>query len=483
MLIRFLAIFVVMFAFVGVAKADVASDLELFWNSLSSGSNVTGASSFKGQAASYYTFGNARYRAQNRTTQLTTFSLPSVEAGCGGIDLIGGGFSVVSTDEVVMLARSIIQNAQGFAFELAIETVSPVIAETMKSLRALAQELNLNSINSCETAKGLVSSIWPKQEVIRDKVCAELGVSRGVFATYAESRHECGSTPKQKQTKDATAKPEEAKEPKEFVGPINIAWDVLRGADYQSADWLKNDVKLAEFMMSMIGTIIITDKPGGGEDIAYFRPLALIDPEDKKTWLNYIVFGDDANEINIYRCASSDTEKCLEVSSTPSSNDADKSIHHYVLTMLDGLVKKIRSNSSTETTAAERGFVNATRLPVYRFLNVYAAYSGDLVDIEMRVLAEILAIDLGLEWFEGIVREVDARARVSNMAGNDVFTQWKDNLDTLLEDIKNIKVENHHKYNRALGLVDRVSQLEEILGQNISRSIAHTSRRSSGTGQ
>ena len=58
----------------------------------------------------------------------------------------------------MQLSRAIAANAVGYAFDLALETLSPVIAETMKDLRARLQELNLNNINSCETAQGLIDS-------------------------------------------------------------------------------------------------------------------------------------------------------------------------------------------------------------------------------------------------------------------------------------------------------------------------------------
>ena len=89
-----------------------------------------------------------------RSESIATVSLPSYRAGCGGIDAFAGAFSFIDSDQMIAFARAVAQNAAGFAFELALETISPVIAETMSKLRALAQWVNNQNVNSCETAPG-----------------------------------------------------------------------------------------------------------------------------------------------------------------------------------------------------------------------------------------------------------------------------------------------------------------------------------------
>ena len=144
-------------AFAGVlacaprAEADVLSEMNRFWQGAAV--NTTGPTAFQGQASGHWTLGNLYLRSPVRSEQIATVSLPSFRSGCGGIDAFAGAFSFIDSDQLVAFARAIAQNAAGFAFELALETISPVIAETMSKLRALAQWANNRNVNSCETAQ------------------------------------------------------------------------------------------------------------------------------------------------------------------------------------------------------------------------------------------------------------------------------------------------------------------------------------------
>ena len=190
-----------------------------------------------------------------------------------------------------------------------------MISETMKNLRAQLQELNLNNINSCEAAKGIVSAVWPKQALARDKICAELGASKGIFTDYAASRHECGGAGGRQQA-NAAADPNEINT---FPDQINIAWALSRGKNFAAADWLKSDDELAEFVMTMTGTII-----KDGDDLKFYESQALLESENKKTYFHFITHGGTANEFDFYTC--DDKDKCLNITRTKKSSPK---INHY----------------------------------------------------------------------------------------------------------------------------------------------------------
>ena len=120
---------------VGPARADVLSEMTNFWRGAAV--NTTGPTAFQGQASGHWTLGNLYLRAPVRSEQIATVNLPSFRAGCGGIDAFAGAFSFIDSDQLIAFGRAVAQNAAGFAFELALETISPVIAETMAKLRAL----------------------------------------------------------------------------------------------------------------------------------------------------------------------------------------------------------------------------------------------------------------------------------------------------------------------------------------------------------
>jgi len=51
------------------------------------------------------------------------------------IDAFAGAFSFIDSDQLVAFARAVAQNAAGFAFELALETISPVAISRSVSRR------------------------------------------------------------------------------------------------------------------------------------------------------------------------------------------------------------------------------------------------------------------------------------------------------------------------------------------------------------
>ncbi|MDE0050453.1 MAG: conjugal transfer protein TraH, partial [Rhodospirillales bacterium] len=227
-------------------RADVLSEMQSFWQGTVS--NVTGPTAFDGQASGHWTLGNLYMRAPVRSEQIATVNLPNFRAGCGGIDAFAGAFSFIDSDQLVAFARSVAQNAAGFAFELALETVSPVIAETMSKLRALAQWVNGQNLNSCETAQALVGAAWSKNDRASAAICAAIGTSQGIFSDYAAAKHGCGADGKRNSTL-ASASGEIAEQ---VPVNVNYAWKAVRASSF-----LSGDTDLAEFAMSVTGTMIV----------------------------------------------------------------------------------------------------------------------------------------------------------------------------------------------------------------------------------
>ena len=249
-------------------EADVLSEMERFWQGAAV--NTTGPTAFEGQASGHWTLGNLYLRAPVQSERIGTISLPSFRAGCGGIDAFAGAFSFIDSDQFVAFARGIAQNATGFAFELALETISPVIAETMSKLRALAQWVNNQSINSCEMAQSLVGAAWSTNDRASAAICAAIGTSQGIFSDYAAARHGCGAGGQRYSTLAAATGELEDQAPVN----VNYAWEAVQGSTFLSADQA-----LGEFAMSITGTVIVTAPVTDGSTdtpaVRVLEPLAL----------------------------------------------------------------------------------------------------------------------------------------------------------------------------------------------------------------
>ena len=128
-----------------------------------------------------------------RDVQIVQIDLPSFRSGCGGIDLFTGGFSFVDSKQLIDAMQNIINNSLGYAFNLALESTTPEIANVMKYINTLSNDINRANINSCETAAGLVGAAWPKTHVAQQQVCQDIGTSNGLFTDWAAAREGCST--------------------------------------------------------------------------------------------------------------------------------------------------------------------------------------------------------------------------------------------------------------------------------------------------
>jgi conjugative transfer pilus assembly protein TraH len=97
------------------AQADVNGDLNGFFNNLGYSGNVTQAQAWQGQAAGYFSGGSVYLRNPVKNVQLISMQLPSLNAGCGGIDAYLGAFSMISGEEIQRFVKQIMSNAAGYA--------------------------------------------------------------------------------------------------------------------------------------------------------------------------------------------------------------------------------------------------------------------------------------------------------------------------------------------------------------------------------
>ena len=91
-------------ALTGVARADVAGEMNSFFNDAGGAANVTGPSAYQGQSAGYYSLGNVWTRFPQKSVAPFNLQLPSARAGCGGIDLFSGSFSFINASEIVAVS-------------------------------------------------------------------------------------------------------------------------------------------------------------------------------------------------------------------------------------------------------------------------------------------------------------------------------------------------------------------------------------------
>src|SRR5690606_30994371 len=93
-------------------------------------------------------------------------------------------------------------NAAGYAFNLALATVTPQIKSVLDELSAKVQEMTNQNINSCETAATLVGGVWPQTDASSQLLCNAMGKELGLASDWAQSRQKCGAE-QQRETTNA----------------------------------------------------------------------------------------------------------------------------------------------------------------------------------------------------------------------------------------------------------------------------------------
>ncbi|WP_342075146.1 conjugal transfer protein TraH [Yoonia sp. SS1-5] len=396
------------------SKADMASDLLDFWNRSGGGANVTHPSAYQGQRAGYISLGSLYVRTQPRNSQIANIQLPSVRSGCGGIDIFAGSFSYLSAQELIAMMEAIMANAAGFAFELALESLSPAVQEVVGKLRDLAQQVNSMNINSCETGQLLVSSIWPKTDAASQHICQSIATASGLVADRARARHGCGTGGDHASTLANGATPDiDAQIPVD----VNYAWKASRKNSFLVAD---DD--LAEFFMTVTGTIIVVGAPDDDTPRTHVNyPPRAFSSEMIRTMV-------EGGTMEVLRCNSDPQDRCLNPSYTTITLPANQALYARVSEILEGINTALAND--TALPAAAPGLIGMTSVPVYEILKTARSYKYEFVGDEIALMAELVAIDFAMLYTREALEEMLKLASNTEGLGDQISDYRKQVTDS-----------------------------------------------------
>jgi conjugative transfer pilus assembly protein TraH len=360
-----------------MATADINNDLNRYFNNMLS-SNAESGNAYLGQSAGFYTPGNLLSNNTGRDIPIIQTDLPPTRSGCNGIDAFSGGFSFINSNDLINVMKNILNNAKAYAFNLALESATPEIANTLKYVQNLENNVTQANINSCETAAGLVGSFWPKTQAAQQQICADIGTGQGLFNDWASAKQACGSGGQLSQTLSA------AKGPYKNIASIqgNIAWQAILKNKF-----LQNDLGLAELFLSLSGSIIVhktKNTDDAPNEVTQLPSLA-----NNGDLLKALLRG---GTVEIYHCDTQGSNGCLnpvkiQVTIAPSS-----ALQGQITGLLNNLLEKI--NNDHPLTPAEISFLQKIHLPIYKILNVQSGSLKDSVVGAISNYAAVLATDI-----------------------------------------------------------------------------------------
>jgi conjugative transfer pilus assembly protein TraH len=445
------------FALINVAHADVGAEMNSFFNDAGGAANVTGPTAFQGQSAGYYSLGNVWTRFPQKSVSPFNLQLPSARAGCGGIDLFSGSFSFINASEIVAMLKATANNALGFAFKLAIDSVSPEIGKVMDEFSQKAQLLNQMNISSCETAQALVGGIWPQMETTRSTICEAVGNSQGVFSDWAAARQGCNNGGQRDGTIAGNTDP---RMKDQLVGePHNYTWEALK----KSSKFGAFDQSFSEYVMTLVGTIVTT--PPTGSDTG---PKVVIYGPAEEAVVTALLDGTaNAPTVKILKC---NNDPCTDVGEQTLNIAEASALRPRISAMIKSMSGKIRSDSAL--TAPEKQLLNMATVPLYKILAVQAYAHYALTDGEIQTLSEIVAVDLLNAMVDNMLDRVEQAKVFYQTADQETAAQWRQQITATRAKFAQRDVKLSNKLQVTLQIINRSIMLESTLQNTMTPGMA-----------
>ena len=368
---------------------DLNTEVNNMFNNLGAIGNYTAPGAFRGQAYNTYTGGNFMMRSPNKVYQLAAIQFPSAKAGCGGIDVFGGSFSHISAEEFKNMLRNITAALPGIAFQLALEAVSPLLGGLTKWAKGLETWINNARINSCETAKAIVSTAAESLGYSSQETCADLAMEMGMESDRDAARRRCSSDRPSILASARGSGDANVRNKAPFVG--NLTWQALK----KTGTYLDDNER--ELIMSIVGTVIYYPEESGRDPETIAPTL---------TSISQLLYGQAAGSgsdvvQHLLRC--NDYTACDVVTVNTGYNLTPFTAK--VEALMRSIAEKIATRTAIPNNSAEVGFVNQTTEPVYKMLSIGTSIPGSgLADSLIGQYRDLIAADYAYVFLERNLR-------------------------------------------------------------------------------
>lgn len=446
------------------AWASLNEDLNSYFNGLGFSSNVTSPQAYHGQQAGYYTGGSVFMRNRVRDVQLVQLELPSYRSGCSGINLFTGGFSFIDSDQIIPLMQNIMTSSAAYAFTLAMETATPALANTLKYWNDFSSKVNQANINSCEMAESLVGGMWPRVRGAQQRVCQDIGSNtNGLFSDWAQAKQKCGTG------NQFTSTMNKARNDPRYKNMVfdsgNITWKAIK-----QNNLFGTDDELAQFFMSLSGTVIIY-KDGAGDDapVKYSPPLPSLMDKDKNNLIKALLEG---GEVTIYQCDTFDADGCLHPSENGKISVAKlQAFGSRIKNLLDDMVDKIVDDQAL--TPEEIGLLQSTSLPIYKMLNVQAAFAKDKKILDISSYADAIATDILFQYLEQSLQIIRNNV-VASQYSEAIVAELRPNIDKALDQLRESQKTAYSRMAISIQLIQQTQVIERMLAGDLSTDLANS---------
>ncbi|WP_157966628.1 conjugal transfer protein TraH [Fastidiosibacter lacustris] len=343
-----------------LAYASFAESLNTYANEIGY-ANVTGATAAMTQSGGHFSAGSGYIATPVKQIQLAHVQMPNISASCSGIDWTVGGMSFINSEKLTQFGQAIVQSAVPFSIDLALQTWAPQIAALKGKFEAIANAINNLNISSCQAAQlavGAVSGSFMEGKG-KEYLCQSYKAQNSRASGWLASQQGCSNTA------DAAAANQAAKNDPNLDHLIkqdrNIVWYQL-----MKNDFLQKNPEVAEYLMSMTGTIIYPPIDSSGQMKPDRRSPLMID--SKTAGFNELLFGTSTNsKIDVYRCDDRNQEKCRNPSTVKLNIPKNKALVPKITTILESMGQKFIND--TKLSSEEENLINAVNFPLLAIIH------------------------------------------------------------------------------------------------------------------
>lgn len=473
----FFCAFILCFGFNVNAEASTETTklLDKLSNALDSSGithNINKPEAWQDQLGGFATGGSIHARVPSSDLQLIHIDLPSMSAGCGGIDLFGGGFGYIDSEKLEVLIKNIGTSAASYAVMLTIKSLSPVVSDLLESLESVSRFMNSQNINTCQIGASMAAGLFPKTQAAQNLACQSrtMGTPNSVgnaAADFFTARYECQDSTESRKRLDAQ------KEDGLLGANYNLVWKALdKGLAQNSMSQADK-----EFLMTLSGTLIVRTDNKGNSKFEHKNSL-IKDPKLIKA----IVYGEAPQDMEFYKCKDVTGEpagQCLEMGKIKHAFKAENAVLFKVRSLLNSITDKIinetksknpntSGSTQSETTrlnAAEMHLATTTSIPIIKLISLNAGLKGHGVGLTIEDYAESVAFDFVIGYLDSLidfVYEAVGNLEYAQMEGTSI-QNFKGELRLIKQALMEDRVRISKKLNTILSVKQNIKQIESMV--------------------
>jgi conjugative transfer pilus assembly protein TraH len=411
-----------------------------------SNTNYSSGGAYKSQRRGYYATPSVYVRNSVVDVRPISMAMPTFRGGCGGIDMFAGSFSHINADQFIALMKAIPSNALGYGFQLALETISPSIADTMNKMESIMRDINNANLNSCELGKSIVNTGLSRFDAGTEMLCVRRQMESGRASDIAQAKKNCTSGGERSSTLSSNDIPQD-----ERIVDINYAWNAVSK--------LGVDKEMKEFLQTITGTIIVQNSGSDntGSVVKIYPSLAT-----DTTTIKALLYG---GSMKRYVCDES--IKCLNVNDGGSVTIPQTIAFH---NKVNDVIKSISSKMmvrNQELSQEENDIVSTTSLPIIAILRTYQKYyAGEIDSMISDSLSEIVAHDLLTQYMENFLKQVKTISKQNTLQVDDSkLKQFQDGIETAMDSLRVLEYKYQKKREVLLREQRNAETVEKFAGE------------------